>query len=220
MVFRVSLWSIRCVEKTSVSHVSIIHVDSYSEQTNRTHYIADVRRCVSLLHLPANTLVLSHPVNTCIPCSAFHTFYQVIVQWLFPLDTDEHLCFILKTKSAGKSSHICIEGTSPQCSHVHWVTHGRHEVSSVHRLRPREHAVAEGARWPSGLERCMACTGDRTVREGSYPTADNFASELWQFRLPRFATVSFGGDAKSRRPFYLVSMPGEVKDPTSPHWNV
>ena len=21
-------------------------------------------------------------------------------------------------------------------------------------------------------------------------------------------------------PFYLVSMPGEVKDPTSPHWNV
>ena len=151
MVFRVSLWSIRCVEKTSVSHVSIIHVDSYSEQTNRTHYIADVRRCVSLLHLPANTLVLSHPVNTCIPCSAFHTFYQVIVQWLFPLDTDEYLCFILKTKSAGKSSHICIEGTSPQCSHGHWVTHGRHQVSSVHQLRPREHAVAEWVRALDGL---------------------------------------------------------------------
>ena len=32
----------------------------------------------------------------------------------------------------------------------------------------------------------------------------NFASELWQFRLPRF----------SASPFYLVSMPGEVKYPT------
>ena len=31
-------------------------------------------------------------------------------------------------------------------------------------------------------------------------------------------SVSFGGDTKSRRPFYLVSMPGEVKDPTSLHW--
>ena len=33
---------------------------------------------------------------------------------------------------------------------------------------------------------------------GSNPTADNFASELWQFRLPRLA-VSCGGDTKSRR---------------------
>ena len=25
---------------------------------------------------------------------------------------------------------------------------------------------------------------------------------------------------KAVGPFYLVAMPGEVKDPTSPHWNV
>ena len=25
---------------------------------------------------------------------------------------------------------------------------------------------------------------------------------------------------KTVGPYYLVSMPGEVKDPTSPHWNV
>ena len=25
---------------------------------------------------------------------------------------------------------------------------------------------------------------------------------------------------KAVGPFYMVSMPGEVKDPTSPHWNV
>ena len=42
-----------------------------------------------------------------------------------------------------------------------------------------------------------------------------FASELWQFRLPPLP-VSFGGDTKS--PFYLVYMPGEVKDPTIVHW--
>ena len=40
-----------------------------------------------------------------------------------------------------------------------------------------------GLRWPSGLDRS---TGDRTV-EGFNPTGEKlFASELWQFRLPRF----------------------------------
>ena len=47
-----------------------------------------------------------------------------------------------------------------------------------------------------------------------------FASELWQFRLPRFASVFRRRHSKAVGPFYLVSMPGEVKDPTSPHWNV
>ena len=41
------------------------------------------------------------------------------------------------------------------------------------------------------------------------------------FCLGAALPVSFGGDTKkSVGPFYLVSMPGEVKDPTSPHWNV
>ena len=29
-----------------------------------------------------------------------------------------------------------------------------------------------------------------------------------------------GETLKAVGPFYLVSMPGEVKDPTSPHWHV
>ena len=46
----------------------------------------------------------------------------------------------------------------------------------------------EGARWPSGLERWpVQATG--LSWPGSNPTAENFASELWQFRLPRFASV-------------------------------
>ena len=45
-----------------------------------------------------------------------------------------------------------------------------------------------GARWPSGLERWLGqATG--LFRPGSNPTAEIFASELWQFRLPRFASV-------------------------------
>ena len=46
----------------------------------------------------------------------------------------------------------------------------------------------QGARWPSGLERWLVqATG--LSWPGSNPTAENFASELWQFRLPRFASV-------------------------------
>ena len=45
-----------------------------------------------------------------------------------------------------------------------------------------------------------------------------FASELWQFRLPRFANWCLSEETlKAVGPFYLVSMPGE---PTSPYWNV
>ena len=52
------------------------------------------------------------------------------------------------------------------------------------------------ARWPSGLERWLALATGR-CGSGSNPTAENFASELWQFRLPALP-VSFGGDTQSR----------------------
>ena len=41
----------------------------------------------------------------------------------------------------------------------------------------------------------------------------NFALELWQFRLPTLSEETL----KAVGPFYLVSMPGAVKDPTSLH---
>ena len=48
--------------------------------------------------------------------------------------------------------------------------------------------LKQGARWPSGLERWLVqATG--LSWPGSNPTVENFASELWQFRLPRFASV-------------------------------
>ena len=63
-----------------------------------------------------------------------------------------------------------------------------------------------GARCPNGLERW---TADRVVL-GSNPAAAtslrNFGNSVYP-GLP----VSFGGDTKIVGPFYLVSMPGEVK---------
>ena len=73
----------------------------------------------------------------------------------------------------------------------------------------------KGARWPSGLEHWLGqATG--LSRPGSNATAENFASELRNSvgQCLSEETIKAGG------PFYLVSMPGEVKDPTSPHWNV
>ena len=59
--------------------------------------------------------------------------------------------------------------------------------------------------------RPLACAGDRTVRVG-------FESHCGKLR---FGTLAIPlTPLRSVGPFYLVSMPGEVKDPTSPHWNV
>ena len=53
---------------------------------------------------------------------------------------------------------------------------------------PKQYRRYRGARWPSGLERWLVqATG--LSWPGSNPTAENFASELWQFRLPRFTSV-------------------------------
>ena len=47
--------------------------------------------------------------------------------------------------------------------------------------------------------RALAWTGDWTVPAGFESHFGKlFASELWQFRLPRFASVFFEGDSKSR----------------------
>ena len=52
---------------------------------------------------------------------------------------------------------------------------------------------------------------DNRVVPGSNPTEDIW--KLWQFPLPTLP-VSFGRYTKNRWFFYLVPMPGEVKDPT------
>ena len=68
--------------------------------------------------------------------------------------------------------------------------------------------IGDVAEWAREL------TGD-----GSSPAAVKtfrFASELWQFRLQCLSNETL----KAVGPFYLVFMSGEVKDPTSPHWNV
>ena len=68
--------------------------------------------------------------------------------------------------------------------------------------------------------RVLAWTGDRTVPAG-------FETHC---RKPHFGTLAIPftplcqclseETLKAVGPLYLMSMPGEVKDPTSPHWHV
>ena len=65
--------------------------------------------------------------------------------------------------------------------------------------------------------RALTWTGDRVVLAVSESRCGNFASDLWEFHIPCFANC-LSESKKAVGPFYLVSMPGEVKDPTSLHW--
>ena len=64
-----------------------------------------------------------------------------------------------------------------------------------------------------------ASTGDRTI-DGSTPTAGDFEFGTLAIPLTLLCQCLSDETLKAVGPFYLVSMLGEVKDPTSPHWNV
>ena len=66
-------------------------------------------------------------------------------------------------------------------------------------------------------EWARALTGDRTVN-GSSPAAVKTGTLAIPFTPP--CQCLSDETLKAVGPFYLVSMSGEVKDPTSPHWNV
>ena len=63
-------------------------------------------------------------------------------------------------------------------------------------------------------------TGDRTF-DGSSPTSVK-TFRFGTLEIPFILLCQCISDEtlKAVGPFYLVYMPGEVKDPTSPHWNV
>ena len=67
----------------------------------------------------------------------------------------------------------------------------------------------------------MSKSGARTI-DGSTPTAGDFEFGTLAIPLTLLCQCLSDETLKAVGPFYLVSMPGEVKDPTvtSPHWNV
>ena len=69
-------------------------------------------------------------------------------------------------------------------------------------------------------EWARALTGDRTVNGSSPAAVKTF--RFGTLAIPFIPPCQCLSDEtlKAFGPFYLVSMPGEVKDPTSPHWNV
>ena len=58
------------------------------------------------------------------------------------------------------------------------------------------------------------------IDPGSTPTAGDFKFGTLAIPLTLLCQCLSDETLRAVGPFYLVSMPGEVKDPTSPHWNV
>ena len=85
------------------------------------------------------------------------------------------------------------------------------KITRGHNQRGRDGLA--GARWPSELERC---TGDRMVL-GSNPAAATSLRNFGNSVTPLCQRLS-EETIKAVGPFYPVSMPGEVKYPTSMHW--
>ena len=71
-------------------------------------------------------------------------------------------------------------------------------------------------------EWARALTGDRAVNGSSPAAVKTFRFAFGTLANPFTPPCQCLSDEtlKAVGPFYLVSMPGEVKDPTSPHWNV
>ena len=68
--------------------------------------------------------------------------------------------------------------------------------------------------------RALACTGDRTVLAGFESHCEKLRFGTLAIPFTPLCQCLSEETLKAVGPFYLVSMPGEVKDPTSPHWNV
>ena len=105
---------------------------------------------------------------------------------------------------------------------------GRHDIDEVQsQIIPwRSGAVNElnrewgGARWPSGLEHWLGMATGHS-RPGSNPTSvKTFRCGTLAIPFTPLCQCLSDETLKAVVPFYLVSMPGEVKDPTSPHGNV
>ena len=76
------------------------------------------------------------------------------------------------------------------------------------------------ARWPSGLGSWLRMATGHS-RPGSNPiSVKTFRFGTLAIPFTPLCQCLSDETLKAVSPFYLVSMPGEVKDPTSPHWNV
>ena len=68
--------------------------------------------------------------------------------------------------------------------------------------------------------RTLTWTGDRVVLAGFESRCGHFASELLSIPFIPLCRCILEETLKAVGPFYLMFMSGELKYPTSPHWNV
>ena len=89
----------------------------------------------------------------------------------------------------------------------------KNEVKICEKVLSNLGAVAEWVR-------ALACAGDRTVLAGFESHGGKLRFGTLAIPFTPLCQCLSEETLKAVGPFYLVSMPGEVKDPTSPHWNV
>ena len=65
-----------------------------------------------------------------------------------------------------------------------------------------------------------ASTGDLMVDGSSLTSVKTFRFGTLAISFTPLCQCLSDETVKAVGPFYMLSMPGEVKDPTSPHWNV
>ena len=100
------------------------------------------------------------------------------------------------------------------------MTHKRTQYSDTDTQTECELVIFYFGRWPSGLERWLGMATGHS-RPGSSPTSvKTFRFGTLAIPFTLLCQCLSDETLKAVGPFYLVSMPGEVKDPTSPHWNV
>ena len=81
--------------------------------------------------------------------------------------------------------------------------------------RKKKNLVFCGVRWPRGLEHWLGLATGR-----SRPGCGKLRFGTLVIPFTPLCQCLSEETLKAVGPFYLVSMPGDVKDPTSPHWNV
>ena len=96
-----------------------------------------------------------------------------------------------------------------------WVDSIASPAKLINTISSQDGGLAE-----SGWVRALACAGDRMVPAGFESHCGKLYFGTLAIPFTPLCQCFSEKTLKAVGHFYLVSMPGEVKDPTSPHWNV
>ena len=114
-----------------------------------------------------NALVLSHPVNACIPGSALHTSspsdcpMAVMSRYLIRcfVSIQNSILALMLWLNVHARIVTSVSGTWSHCNHVHWMRHDWHEVQSGCQLPPVVYTIHP-----------LCCSRFRSLQQSAYDT--------------------------------------------------